>query len=148
MNVDRYRPGYDGSNDLTWRGYAYEGHEIIEIVHSGIEVIVMGVETRYDAEGRRTRTMTDSRARNAVYVGHIPWAGIEDIAPEGDEFDGSAIFFVRYRAPGRRPFDYVTFREGEPVPFGPNARDYYRPIRELGRSDHRQRATGGPSRDR
>lgn len=132
MNVARYERGYDGSNELTWRGYAYEGHEIIEIVHGGVEVIVKGFETWYDTDGRRTLTKTARRAPNAVYVGHIPWDWIEDIAPHGDEFDGSPIFFVRHKAPGRRPFNFVTFREGTSVPFGPNDRDYFRPIPELG----------------
>lgn len=40
--------------------------------------------------------------------------------------------FVRHIAPGRRPYDYVTFREGRPVPFGPNNHDYYPPVSELG----------------
>ncbi len=132
MNVARYERGYDGSNEPTWRGNAYEGHEIIEIVHGGVEVIVMAVETWYDQQGRRSLTKSECRAPNALYVGHIPWDWIEDIAPRGDEFDGSAIFFVRYRAPGRRPFDYVTYREGISVLIGPNERPYYKPIPELG----------------
>lgn len=132
MNAARYARGYDGSNNLTWRGYAYGGPEIIDIDHGGIQVIIRGVETYFDADGRRTLAKTENPAPTAVEVGHIPWAWIEHINPEGDEFDGSAIFFVQHRAPGRRPYDYITFREGLPVPFGPNKRDYFRPIGELG----------------
>lgn len=132
MNVARYERGYDGSNELTWRGYAYEGHEIIEIVHGGIEVIAMGVESWYDEQGRRTLTRSGRSAPSVVYVGHIPWEWIEDIAPRGDEFDGSPIFFVRHKAPGRRPFNFVTFREGSSVPFGANDRAFFMPIPELG----------------
>jgi hypothetical protein len=32
MNVARYKRGYDGSNNMTRRGYAYTGPELIEIV--------------------------------------------------------------------------------------------------------------------
>lgn len=132
MNVARYKRGYDGSNRMTWRGDAYSGPELIEVVHGGVEVILRGIESYHDASGRRTLSETSMRAQNVVEVGHIPWKWIEDIAPEGDEFDGSAIFFVRHRAPGRFPYDYITYREGKPVPFGPNDRDYYHPIPELG----------------
>jgi hypothetical protein len=132
MNVDRYGRGYDGSNEMTWRGYAYTGPELIEIVHGGIEVIIRGAKSYYDADRRRTLAETDKAAPTIVESGHIPWRWIEDINPEGDEFDGSAIFFVRHRAPGRQPYDYITYREGAPVPFGPNNRDYYRPLPELG----------------
>ena len=132
MNVDRYKRGYDGSNDMTWRGYAFTGPEIIEIGHGGVEVIIGGVESHLDAGGRRTLMQTSTPASTVIECGHIPWTWIADIAPEGDEFDGSAIFFVRHRAPGRQPYDYITYREGQPVPFGPNDRDYYRPVHELG----------------
>lgn len=132
MNVDRYKRGYDGGNELTWRGHMYTGPELIEIVHGGVEVIVHGTESYYDANGNRTLTKTNDPAPNVVEVGHIPWEWIEDIAPDGDEFDGSAIFFVRHRAPGRQPYSFVTYREGISVPFGPNDRDYYRSISELG----------------
>lgn len=132
MNVDRYKRGYDGSNDMTWRGYAFTGPEIIEIGHGGVEVIIRGAESYLDADGRRTLSRTSMPASTVIECGHISWTWIEDIAPEGDEFDGSAIFFVRHRAPGRQPYDYITFREGQSVPFGPNNRDYYQPIPELG----------------
>lgn len=132
MNVARYERGYDGSNDMTWRGYAYEGKELIEIVHGGVEVIFRVSKSYYDPSGRRTLAMTSSPAPNVIESGHIPWEWIEDIAPEGDEFDGSAIFFVRHRAPGWRPYNFITYREGEPVPFGPNNRDYFSQIPELG----------------
>jgi len=132
MNVDRYKRGYDGSNELTWRGYAYNGKEILEIVHGGVEVIRQAISSYYDAEGKRTLTPTGERAPNVLEVGHIPWAWIEDIAPDGDEFDGSAIFFVRHRAAGRQPYDFLTYREGKPEPFGPHQRDYYPQIPELG----------------
>jgi hypothetical protein len=132
MNVARYKRGYDGSNNMTWRGYAYSGPELIEIVHGGVEVVIRGTESYYDAEGRRTLTATDKPAPTVIESGHIPWRWIEDIAPEGDEFDGAAIFFVRHRAPGRQPYDFITYREGKPVPFGPNSRDYFRPTPELG----------------
>lgn len=132
MNVARYKRGYDGSNDPTWRGYAFTGPEIIEIGHGGVDVTTRGVESYFDADGRRTLAQTSDPAPTVIESGHIPWTWIEDIAPEGDEFDGSAIFFVRHRAPGRQPYDYITYREGQPVPFGPNNRDYYRPVPELG----------------
>ena len=131
MNVARYERGYDGSNEMTWRGYAYEGKELIEIVHGGVEVIFR-VSKSYDAGGRRTLSATKTPAPNVIEVGHIPWKWIEDIAPEGDEFDGSAIFFVRHRAPGRRPYNFITYREAQPVAFGPNNRDYFPQIPELG----------------
>ncbi|MGN9912708.1 hypothetical protein ACTMTJ_34755 [Phytohabitans sp. LJ34] len=132
MNVARYERGYDGSNNMTWRGYAYTGPELIEIVHGGVEVVIRGKKSYYDDRGRRTLTPTENPAPTVVEVGHIPWARIEDIAKEGDEFDGAPIFFVRHRAPGRRPYDFITYREGVPVPFGPNSRDYYTQIPELG----------------
>lgn len=132
MNVARYKRGYDGSNNMTWRGYAYTGPELIEIVHGGVEVVIKGTSSYYDAGGRRTLTQTDNPAPTVIESGHIPWGWIEDIAREGDEFDGAPIFFVRHRAPGRQPYDFITYREGLPVPFGPNNRDYYRPIPELG----------------
>lgn len=132
MNVERYKRGYDGSNDMTWRGHAFTGPEIIEIGHGGVEVITSGVESYLDAGGRRTFAQTSTPAPTVIECGHIPWKWIEDIAPDGDEFDGAAIFFVRHRASGRQPYDYITYREGQSVPFGPNNRDYYRPIPELG----------------
>lgn len=132
MNVARYKRGYDGNNQMTWRGCAYSGPELIEIVHGGVEVVIRGTESYYDASGRRTLTQTNKPAPTVIESGHIPWKWIEDIALEGDEFDGSPIFFVRHRAPGRGPYDYITYREGTPVPFGPNDRDYYRAIPELG----------------
>ena len=132
MNVARYGRGYDGSNDLTWRGYAYEGKELIEIVHGGVEVIFRVSNSYRDAGGRRTLAAINTPAPNVIEAGHIPWKWIEDIAPEGDEFDGSAIFFVRHRAPGRRPYNFITYREGQPVTFGPNNRDYFPQIPELG----------------
>jgi hypothetical protein len=132
MNVARYKRGYDGSNTTTWRGGVCSGPELIEIVHGGVEVILQGVESYYDSDMRRTLTKTDLAAPPVIVCGHIPWKWVEDIAPEGDEFDGSAIFFVRHSAPGRGAHDFITYREGIPVPFGPNDRDYYRPIPELG----------------
>ena len=132
MNADRYARGYDGSNVLTWRGYAYTGPEIIEINHGGIEVILGGRESYWDDLGRRTLTPTKATAPNVAETGHIPWEWIEHINPEGNEYDGSAIFFVRHRAPGHCPYDYITYREGRPEPFGPNDRDYYAPLPELG----------------
>jgi hypothetical protein len=132
MNVARYKRGYDGSNEMTWRGYAYEGKELIEIVHGGIEVIFQVKKSYYYANGQRTLTATDKPASNVIESGHIPWEWIEHVSPEGDDFDGSAIFFVHHRAPGRQPYNFMTYREGVPVPFGPNDRDYYRPIPELG----------------
>ncbi|MBE9924300.1 hypothetical protein G8C93_00125 [Cellulosimicrobium cellulans] len=131
MNVDRYRRGYDGGNDMTWRGYAYTGPELIEIHHSGVEVILRATNSYYD-DGQRTLAKTSKPAPTVIEVGHIPWAWIEDIAPDGDEYDGSPIFFVHHRAPGRQPYDFVTYREGKSVPFGPNNRDYYTPIPNLG----------------
>lgn len=131
MNVARYERGYDGSNEMAWRGYAYEGKELIEIVHGGVEVIFR-VSKSYDAGGRRTLSATNTPAPNVIEAGHIPWKWIEDIAPKGDEFDGSAIFFVRHRAPGRRPYNFITYREAQPVAFGPNNRDYFPQIPELG----------------
>lgn len=132
MNAARYARGYDGSNTLTWRGYAYTGPEIIEINHSGIEVILGGQESYWDDKGRRTLTRTKRTAPNVVKTGHIPWKWMEHISPEGNEYDGSAIFFVRHRAPGHKPYDYITYREGTSTPFGPNNRDYYSPLPELG----------------
>lgn len=132
MNVARYKRGYDGSNKMTWRGYAYEGKELIEIVHGGVEVIFRASNSYYDPNGIRTLTATGKPAPTVIECGHIPWGWIEDIAPEGDEFDGAAIFFVRHRAPGWQPYNFITYREGLPVPFGPNNRDYYQPIPELG----------------
>ncbi|MHA7293548.1 hypothetical protein [Arthrobacter sp. HLT1-21] len=132
MNVARYKHGYDGGNSVTRRGHMYAGAELIEISYGGVQMILSGIASFYDADQRRTLDKTDLPAPNVIQVGHIPWKWIEDIAPEGDEFDGSAIFFVRHAAPGRGPFDFVTYREGKPVPFGPNNRDYYRPIPELG----------------
>ncbi|MET4583752.1 hypothetical protein ABIE21_003283 [Conyzicola nivalis] len=132
MNVARYRRGYNGSNNVTLRGGAYSGAEIIEIVHGGIEVITQGVSSYYATDGRRTLTVTDQKAPNVIEVGHIPWEWIEDIVPEGDGFDGAPIVFVNHRAAGRRPYNFVTYKEGVPVAFGPNGRDYYRPVSELG----------------
>ena len=133
MNVARYKRGYDGSNHMTWRGDAYSGPALIEIVHGGVEVIAGSCGSYYDPDdGRRVITKTNKPAPTIIESGHIPWEWIEDIAPDGDEFDGSAIFFVRHRAPGRQPYSYVTYREGIPVKFGPNKRDYYRQIPELG----------------
>jgi hypothetical protein len=132
MNVERYERGYDGGNNMTRHGYAYAGAELIEIVHGGVEVIVRAMASYYDAEGRRTLAATDKRAPTVIASGHIPWDWIEDITPNGDEFDGAPIFFVRYRAFGRQPYNFITFREGLPVPFGPNKRDYYPPVPELG----------------
>jgi hypothetical protein len=132
MNVARYKRGYDGSNELTWRGYAFTGPEIIEIGHGGVEVIIRGIESYLDEYNGRSLVRTPNPAPTLIECGHIPWTWIEDIAPDGDEFDGSAIFFVRHRAPGRQPYDYITYREGQPVQFGPNNRDYYRPVPELG----------------
>jgi hypothetical protein len=132
MNVARYKRGYDGSNEMTWRGYAYAGKELIEIAHGGIEVISWATNSYYDASGRRTLATTDKPGPTIIESGHIPWEWIEDIAPEGDEFDGAPIFFVRHRAPGWQPYNFITYREGLPVPFGPNNRDYYRQVPELG----------------
>lgn len=132
MNAALYERGYDGSNKVTWRGGMFSSSELIEIVHNGVEVILSGIESYYDDRGHRTLTRTDRPAPNVAQIGHIPWKWIEDIAPEGDEYDGSAIFFVRHLAPGRRPYDYITYREGKPEPFGPNDRDYYHPVSELG----------------
>ena len=132
MNVARYRRGYDGSNEITWRGYAFTGPEIIDVVHGGVEVITRAVESYFDADNRRTLSPTSTAAPVAIECGHIPWTWVEDVSPKGDEFDGSAIFFVRHRAPGRQPYDYFTYREGKAVPFGPNNRDYYPALPELG----------------
>ncbi|WP_341934025.1 hypothetical protein MRBLWO14_003142 [Microbacterium sp. LWO14-1.2] len=132
MNAARYARGYDGSNVLTWRGYAYTGPEIIEIDHSGIEVILGGQKSYWADKGRRTLTPTKTPAPNVAKTGHIPWKWIEHVNPDGDEYDGSAIFFVRHHAPGHEPYDYITYREGTSTPFGPNDRDYYSPLPELG----------------
>ena len=132
MNVDRYSRGYDGSNELSWRGYSFLGAELIDVVHGGVEVISTAVESYHTAAGRRTLVETATKAPAVLEIGHIPWNWIEDVSPKGDEFDGSAIFFVRYRAPGRHPYDYLTYREGTSVKFGPNNRDYYTPLPELG----------------
>jgi hypothetical protein len=53
MNVARYKRGYDGSNNMTWRGYAYTGPEFIEIVHGGVEVISKVTSSYYGAGERR-----------------------------------------------------------------------------------------------
>lgn len=127
MNVARY-----GSNSLTWQGYAYEGPELIEIAHDGVEVIIQAINCYYDPSARRTLTKTNKPAPNILECGRIPLQWIEDISTEGDEFDGSAIFFVRYRASGRRPYKYITYRESTSTPFGPNQRDYHQQIDELG----------------
>lgn len=132
MNAARYAKGYNGSNPITFRGNMYSRAEFIEVVHDGVEVILGGTESYYADHGRRTLTRTEHKAPNVVVCGHIPWKWIEDIQPEGDEYNGAAIFFVRHRAPGWRPYDYITYREGKPVPFGPNDRDYYHPIQDLG----------------
>jgi hypothetical protein len=132
MNVDRYKRGYDGSNELSPRGYSFRGAELIEVVHGGVEVISTAVESYYTANGRRTLLKTATKAPAVLEIGHIPWDWIEDVSPKGDEFDGSAIFFVRHHAAGKSPYNYVTYREGTPVKFGPNNRDYYTPLPELG----------------
>jgi hypothetical protein len=132
MNVDRYRRGYDGSNAMSWRGYAFSGSEIVGIGHGGVEVINRAVESYYDARHNRTLAKGPTSGPVVLEIGHIPWTWIEDISPEGDEFDGSPIFFVRHRAPGRQPYSYLTYREGKAAPFGPNNRDYYPPLPELG----------------
>lgn len=132
MNVARYKRGYDGRNDFTLRGQAYMGQEIIGIVHGGIEMIADAVYSYIDADGHRTLTETEEKAPNVIAVGHIPWEWIEDIVPEGDEFDGSPIIFVNCKAPGRSPYNFITYKEGLPVPFGPHDRDYYAPLPALG----------------
>lgn len=132
MNVARYQRGYDGSNSVTWRGGMFSAGELIEISHGGVEVILAGRKSFYDTDNRRTLTVTDKPAQVVIEVGHIPWKWIEDIEPDGDEFDGSAIFFVRHRAPGRRPYNYITYKEASPIPIGPRGRDYYARIPALG----------------
>jgi len=132
MNIARYKRGYDGSNELTWRGYSFTGPELIELGHGGVEVIESSVASYVDTDGRRTLHETNRRAASVFQCGHIPWAWIDHIEPQGDEFDGSAIFYVRCRAAGRRPYHHVTFRETNPVAFGPNNRDYYPQIPSLG----------------
>ncbi|MCD4849677.1 hypothetical protein LN996_02505 [Arthrobacter sp. AK01] len=132
MNVDRYKRGYDGSNELTWRGWMYTGPEMIDVDHAGVVVIAGVVESFYDDSGRRTLKKSPTAAPPVLRCGHIPWRWIEDISPNGDEFDGSAIFFVRHGSPGREPYDSYTYREAIPVPFGPHSRDYYKPIPDLG----------------
>lgn len=141
MNVARYARGYDGSNELTLCGYAYVGHELIEIDHSGIQVIARASKSYYDASGRRTLTPTPVEGANVLEVGHIPWRWMEHIAPEGDEFDGSPIFFVRYKGPGHTPFHYFSFREAESTPFGPHQRAYHPPTYDL--SSRRPSFIGG-----
>lgn len=131
MNVCRYRRGYDGSNELTWRGWSYMKAELLEVTHSGL-VVATSVVATYHGDGGRTLSQTPVRADNVLKCGHIPWSWIEHIEPKGDDFHNCAIVFVRYRAPGREPFDYSTFREAAAVPFGPNGRDYYRPLPDLG----------------
>jgi hypothetical protein len=133
MNVERYQRGYDGSNEVTWRGLAYEGHEIIEIVHGGVEVLTgRGVIFWRDSTGRPTRKRNKGPEGEALEVGHIPWEWIQDIRPRGDEFDGSPIFFVQFRGPGRVPFNYMTAVERTTVPIGPRGRPWHRPISSLG----------------
>ena len=127
MNVDRYKRGYDAQNRITWRGFAFLGYEMTEIANDGIEAIIKAVPSYFDSTGRRTLRPTPKPAPTVLEVAHIPWEWIEDIVPEGDEFDGAPIFFVRYRAPGRKPFNRLVYRESQAVPFGPHDRDYYPP---------------------
>jgi hypothetical protein len=133
MNADRYDRRYDGTNDMNWHGLMFEGAEITDIDHGGVQVILHATESYYDGQGRRTLSKTSTPAENVLEIGHLPWDWIEHINPEGDEYDGSPIFFVHYRAAGRRPFDHITFHEAKPVPFGPHNRDYYRPVPDLRR---------------
>lgn len=132
MNVARYKRGYDGSNTITWRGGMYSAGELIEISHGGVEVILSGKASFYNSDRTRTLIKTETPAPHVVEVGHIPWKWIEDIEPDGDEFDGSAIFFARHAAPGWQPYNFVTYKEATPVPYGLHGRDYYQPIPELG----------------
>jgi hypothetical protein len=134
MNAQLYERGYDGSNTATWRGGMFSSADLIEIVHNGVEVILSGIESFYDERGHRTLAKTNRPAPPVVRVGHIPWKWIDDISPEGDEYDGSAIFFVRHLASGRRPYDYITYREGKPEKFGPRIHgwlEFYASLREL-----------------
>lgn len=132
MNVDRYRRDYDGSNDLTWRGWAYHGYDLVEVVHGGIEVSEKVVDTFTDATGRRSLKPSNRPAGKALACGHIPWEWIEHIEPDGDEFDGAPILFVAHHAPGRRPFNFVRYREARAIPIGLHQRDYFSPIPDLG----------------
>lgn len=132
MNVARYRRDYTGVNTASRRGYAFGKYEFIEIAHDGIEVVLKTTECYVDERGNRTLAKTTDRAANVLVIGHIPWRWIEDIDPDGDAFDGYPIFFVRFRAPGREPFDGATYREAQPVQFGPAKRNYYPHVPELG----------------
>lgn len=68
----------------------------------------------------------------ALAFGGATLGDAEPAVQDDYEFDGSAILFVRHRAPGRRPYNFITYREAQPVAFGPNNRDYFPQIPELG----------------
>jgi len=131
MNVSRYERGYNGTNRVTWRGSSYSGVEIIEIGHGGIDVIDTVQASFLDDGGAITLKKTRRPGPNVVISGHIPWAWIDDITVDGDDFHNKSILFVQHRGSGRSPYDYLTVREATPVPYGPNDRDYFRPISNL-----------------
>lgn len=69
INVARYVRGYDGSNQSTLRGWAFSGPELIEISHGGVDVIIRGVESYYDAQGR-----APDGAPVRSRTGHTAWS--------------------------------------------------------------------------
>lgn len=128
MNVARYKRGYSGSNRTTWLGSSYSKVEVIEIEHGGIEVIDSVRESFLDDDGLITLKRTSRSGPNVIISGHIPWAWIDDITVDGDDFHNSSLFFVQHKAAGRSPYDYLTVRSSTATSFGPNDRDCYRPI--------------------
>lgn len=65
-------------------------------------------------------------------AGFVPFEYIEHIKLSGDEYKGAPIFYVRFKGPGKSPYQLYTFHETASTPMGLTGRPYYPQIPELG----------------
>lgn len=132
INARRYERDYDGGNSTNRLGDLQARAEIYDLRHNGIE-FWCGVEASwFDDQGRRTLRETDTRAPNVLVAGFVPFEYVEHIILSGDEYKGAPIFYVRFRGPGKMPYQLYTFHETASAPIGLTGRRYHAMIRELG----------------
>lgn len=132
INAKRYEREYDGGNNTNRHGDLQRRAELFDVRHNGIEFITGVEETWLDSNGKRTRRDTGTRGPNAFLVGFVPFEYVEHINPDGDEYKGAPIFYVRFNGPGKSPYRLFTFHETASTPLRPNGRPYHRHIMELG----------------
>ncbi len=98
LNINRYFKDYPSNEEKLGSGYSYIKGEIKSTRYNGIEFFCeMPKQAYYTKGGEVTLKETDQEAFLIYPVGLIPYEWIDYIDLEGDEYEGTPLFYCKFK---------------------------------------------------